>query len=119
MKMIPYYVLTPEEYFTVRRVKHLLGYTLEGEERDAEVRAAGLLFRKNDPFRADQYEAAYDALVALRKRLSEQTNPEHWEEHTRFMAEERRVQVMLLDEAIEALTIPARLPTELAFEDMR
>lgn len=109
MHMIPYYVLTPEEYFTVRRIRHLMGYTLDGDERAEEVRAAGFLFRKNDPMRAEQYEAAYAALVALQGRLTEQARPDHWEGAAQFMAEERKVQAAMVAEALEALPHPSTL----------
>lgn len=109
MKMVPTYVLTPEEYFTVRRIRHLLGYSLDEPERKQEQDAAGCLFRKNDPFRTEHYEVAYEALSALRKRLRAEADPTRWEDAAKFMADERRVQADMVDEAIEALPHPRTL----------
>ncbi len=113
MKMIPTYVLEQDESFALQRVRHLAGYCLPGRaEREAEVRVLGLLFRKNDTFRGDQYRAAYVTLRNLHRRLMAETDPALWQGVGAFMADERHAQAAEVPRALDALPDPSTLPPD-------
>ena len=94
MNPVPYYVLTFEEYVAARRIKHVMGYCLEGEERAEEIRVTGCLFRRNDAFRVDQYDSAYFALTGLRKRLTDDASNPEWKDWKSVPDELRKVQLI-------------------------